>query len=200
MAVGINKVKICNMALSHCGSKTNIESIDEKGVAAQCKLWYDTALEQTLEAFDWGFARKTQTLTAHSVAAPENRYAFRYQVPADCVAARLIENPAGPAADAIAYRVENAGDDTLCILTNQEDAVLIYTYRILAVPLYTMQFVEALALALGARIAYKITGKPSVVSNLNKAFASKVIDAEIANIDSSVPPAEREAETIRARS
>lgn len=201
MPVGFDKVMICNMALAHVGAKTTIESIDESNAAAkQCKLWYDVARLQTLEAFDWGFARMSETLATHSIAAPESRWAFRYQLPADYVAARFMENPAGSSADAVPYRVEHAGDSTMCVLTNLGSAVLVYTYNTSSISIFTTQFVEALALALSVRIAYKLTGKRTLVASLGSAFKSAIVQAEVIDVNSSVPASEREAKTIRARS
>lgn len=201
MPIGFSKTSICNMALSHVGSKVNIESIDENIPPAKlCKMWYDAARIQTLEGFDWSFARKTALLATHAEAAPTHRYSHRYILPSDYVAARLMENPAGPAADAVAYRVENAGDGTLSLLTNLESASLVYTFDSTEVHHFTMQFTETFAIALAGRIAYKLTGKVTLVRDLRQMFAEAIMTAQISDINSSIPPEERDAATIRARS
>lgn len=57
--MAISNVTISNMALSHIGADSTIESMAESSAeAAQCNLWYDYSRLQVLEAYDWGFARK----------------------------------------------------------------------------------------------------------------------------------------------
>jgi hypothetical protein len=200
MPVGFDEVMICNMALSIVGSKTTIENIDESTPAAkQCKIWYEPARLAMLEAFDWDFARKSKELSAHSVAAPLNRWNFRYQIPADCIAPRVIENPAGPVADAIPYEQENAGNGTMSIVTDMEDAVLLYTFDLDSPVLFSMHAVETHAFALAERIAYKMTGKRTLAEQLRNGFEAKVGAAHVANAIKSIPRPEQDALTIRAR-
>ena len=127
------------------------------------------------------------------------RWSYRYQIPSDYIAARLIENPAGLTADAVPYRIENAGDETLCLLTNVDEASLVYTYDISLVALFSMKFVEAFALALAARIAYKLSGKTSLVKSIGDTYNRAIIEAQVSDINSSVPAEERDAAVIRAR-
>src|SRR3546814_8520623 len=106
-----SKVQICNMALSHIGSKSTIESVDEPSAAAQqCRLWYEMARRQALGAYNWTFARKRLALAIHNDDPPEGLWNFRYQYPADCLKAREIENPGGPDMDAIKYEIETSLD------------------------------------------------------------------------------------------
>lgn len=200
MPVGFDKVTICNMALAHIGSNMTIESIDERNPAAKnCKLWYDAARLRTLEDFNWSFARKSLPMATHSVDAPTNRWSFRYQYPSDCVAPRLIENPAGPFEDPIPYEVENAGDSTLSILTDLDEAVLLYTFNLETVSLFSTHFTETLSLALASRIGYKLSGKTSLVKQVTNAYAAKIIEAQIVDNNSVMPRDVRDAVTIRAR-
>lgn len=200
MPVGFDQVTICNMAASHVGSKTTIESIDENHpVAKECKLWYEAARIQTLEDFDWDFARKSSALALHAEAAPTNRWSFRYQIPSDSVSPRVIENPAGPTADAVPYEIENAGDETLSIVTNMEDATLVYTYDVQNVALFSLGFIEALAFQLAYKISYKISGKASLKDRILRDYDRALQIAYASNAVRSVPPEERDASWVRAR-
>lgn len=200
MPLGFDQVVICNMALAHIGSKSTIESIDENTPAAkQCKLWYDAARIRTLEAYDWTSARKTQTLSIHSVAAPTFRWAFRYQYPTDCVAPRFIENPAGSNKDPVPFTIENAGDGTVSILTDAENAVLIYTFNLSTITAFTIHFVETFALALSVRMCYKLTGKRSLLKAVTDAFNISASQAQYFDGTGTVVKEERDAATIEAR-
>lgn len=200
MPVGFSEVTVCNMALSHVGSKSTIESIDEKTPGArECKLWYDTARLVTLEGFNWVFAKKSQTLTAHAVAAPTRRFAYRYQMPVDCVAPREIENPAGPDAPPVPFQVENAGDGSESIITDMDSAVLLYTYNLSTVALFSVQFIDTFALQLASRIGYKLSGKASVVRGVTKAYDAAISSATLADALKTKPREETEAASIKAR-
>lgn len=200
MPLGFSKVRIARMALSNIGSKSNIESLDENNTAAlECNLWYDPARLQTLEGFNWGFARKSRSLAEHSVAAPTYRWAYRYQYPEDCVAPRYIQNPLGMDATAIPFEVENADDGTLCILTDEEDATLIYTFDLETVSLFSMYFVTAMSYALAAFIAPKLTGKTSVQDRMQRTHQAYINLASGANAEQRVPREPRDPSWIRER-
>lgn len=200
MPIGIDKVTICNMALSNVSSQSTIESIDEASVEARvCKLWYNTARYSTLEAYNWSFARKSGVLTAHEVAAPSNRWQYRYQWPADCVMPRLIENPAGIDADAVPFEVEDAGDDTSSIVTDQDQATLLYTHNLETTSRFSTHFVLMHSVKLGTLINFEITGKTSVYDRLTRRFASLTIEAPATDASGRVPRKERPPKWIEDR-
>ena len=200
MPVGVDKVHICNLAISLVGSTGFIEALTESSKAAGlCKKWYDTARLATLEAFNWSFAKKSQVLALHAADAPTSRWAFRYQLPADCVAARLLENPAGPDADAVPYEVENAGDGTLSLVTDLEDATLLYTCDLKTEALFSTYFVLMLATQLGVFIAAPLTGKFGIMDRLQKSFALLQQSAPAADAATRIARAEPDAPAIAAR-
>lgn len=202
----ISKVKIANMALSHIGANSSIESFDEESAeAGQIKLWYDYCRIQALEAFDWTFARKRQVLALLEVIESgdplEHEWAFRYQYPADCLTARRISNPLGFDADAVPYSIETSeANDVKTILTNMEDAVLVYTFDLDQTSLFSSHFVDCLAALIAHRIAFSLTGKRQMAADMLDLYRGliRVAPAHNANEEVSKPP--READWIRARS
>lgn len=200
MPAGFDKVKICNMALGNIGVGERIESMDENSPEAKAaKLWYDPARIATLEAYNWSFARKSEALALHSVEAPSYRWRFRYRLPADYVAARMIENPAGVNANAIPYEVENAGDGTLSLVTDQENAVLIYTYNLETVAFFSMHFTLMLSFQLAVFFCYELAGKFGIVDRMQRQVTQLRDDAPNADASSSVGVPERDAIWIRER-
>jgi len=197
----VSQVLIANMALSNIGTKSEIASLDENSVEAkQCKLWYDLSRKQALEAFDWGFARKRLTLALHADDAPEDRWAYRYQYPADCITARYIENPGGPTADAVPFEIELSDDgSTKSIVTDMEDAKLIYTFDQQQTGIFSLHFVETLSHLLASHIALKLTGKRSIKGDMIQAYRSLIRVAPAQNANEQIARAPREAESIRAR-
>lgn len=179
----MDKVGICNLALGAVGARTTISSLTESSAAArQCALQYDAALEAVLSAAHWNFARKQTQLALlkdGTLSPPDNvpqPWLYEYAYPADCVQARymvpMFNNlPASvPGAASMPYYigapvrfivssdVDTQGNANKVFLTNQPNAVLVYTTRIEDVTLFDGQFVLALANYLGARMAIPLSG------------------------------------------
>lgn len=196
----LSSVKIANMALSKAGANSTIESLDEDSAeAAQVSLWYEFAKEKALSAYNWSFARKSLTLATHGEDAPTNRWAYRYMYPADCVKARMIENPSNDDADPIAFKVELAPDNTKSIVTNQDEAVLIYTANITDPNLFSPFFVEFLATVLASHIAWPLTAKFGVVDRLEERTQVLQILAPTADAQEQQEDTPRDSDYIRAR-
>ena len=197
----ISKVKIANMALASIGTDSTIESFTENSAeAAQINLWYDYSRIQALEAFDWSFARKRQTLTLHSEDAPDGVFGFRYQYPDTAVTFRKMQNPLGDAADNIPYLVEmDATGNEKTILTDLEDAIGVFTFDLTSTPLFSAHFVRTLASAIAANIAYPLTGKTSVQDRQVALFRDLVLIAPAQNANENQDKPPRDAEWIRAR-
>lgn len=197
----LSKVDICNMALSNVGTQSTIEDIDEESAeAAQCRVWYDRARRQALEAYPWSFAKTRLVLAEDAEDPPEGLWGFRYQYPADCIAAREIENPAGPTADAVPFTVEMTSDKSRrSILCNLEDATLIYTYDNDTPSTFSEHFVETLAYLLGSKIATSLTGNRQIKVDLFNAYRGMIAVAPAQNANEGVEPPPREAEWVRGR-
>jgi hypothetical protein len=196
----MDEVTISNMALSNCGSSDVIESLNEKSTAAeQCLLWYDFARRQALEAHNWSFARKRDTLALHSDPAPSGWY-YRYAVPADYIKARLIENPGGFDLDAIPFDAESAltvNEQT--ILTDQPEAILVYTFDQAAVVRFSPLFVVTLSYLLAHYVAYPVTGNKSTKQQMLEAYSGLLRSAAGSNAQEGVARQPRDGEGIRAR-
>lgn len=195
-------VTISNLAISNCGSSDFIESldpgVDDGKEARQCALWYDQARKQALESHNWDFARKRLALAEHSDDPPAGQWLYRYQYPADCLKARQIENPLGPTADAIPFEIEISNEQKT-ILTDAEDAVLIYTYDTESVGLWSPMFISAFSYLLAHYIAFTITGNRTTKEKMMEAFGAWVRLATGSNAQEGQERAPRQADGIRAR-
>ena len=196
---GFSKVRIANLALALVHTKT-IESLSETSAeATQANLWYDIARQEVLELFNWPFARTRLILAAHDEAVPEAEWAYRYQYPADCLAARYIENPAGTDEDAVPFEQEYAADGTLSIVTDAEDAVLVYTRDATEPELFPSVFVTLLAHKLATYLVGTLSGKVTLEERLNVAYMRLLgtNPAAVANQERQRAP--RDAAHIRGR-
>lgn len=204
----VSDIEICNMALDHLGAKSNIESFEDKSPEARvCKRWYNPSRRGILAAYDWGWARKRITMALHGDTISETAsnplagvWGFRYQYPADCVKARKIQNPNSPPMDQTPFAVETSLDGTeLTILTNAEDAVLVYTWDQTQTNMFSELFVLALPHLLASNIAYTITGKRNITNDEFTIYQGIIAGASAADANerSDAPP--RDADWIRAR-
>ncbi len=204
----ISDVIIANMALTHIGAENDIESLEEETVEAKAiKTWYDFSLQQSLEAFDWSFARRRVVLTLHAdvISTTSQQplagvWGFRYKYPVDCVVLRKLQHPNAPPDNALPYHIELNLDGTeKTIVTNVENAVAVFTFIQTAANLYTPGFVLALSFALAANIAFTLTGKLSIKKAITNDFilAINIAAANMLNEEVEKPP--RDADWIRDR-
>jgi len=156
-----SEIDICNLALAHVGGRA-IESFTEgTKEAIECRRFYEIDRNAVLEDHDWNFARKRLSLAL--LTEEYSGWEYAYAWPTDCLAPRVIYNPAGWDAEEIRFEV--ASDSTgsqRVILTDQAEAELIYTMKVTVVNLYDNQFIQALALRLASDLAQTIRAKPEL--------------------------------------
>lgn len=162
-----SEVGICNRALSHLGAYRIDSLAGSTKEARECNTLFDDTRDAVLRAHDWAFARAHKTLAVIANAEyPGWTYAYSY--PTECLAARRIWNETDglpgtiydPSTDLyrstgkIPFEVRAAEDlDNRVILTDKEDAVLIFTAKITDPNLFDSQFIEIMAYKLAADLA-----------------------------------------------
>lgn len=200
MVATISPTAIANMALSHIGKGT-IEDIDleQSAEAKACSLWYGFSHQQALRAHDWSFARKRIALATHNDAAPDD-WAYRYQYPADCLALRHLINPLGRTAAAIPFKVEISDDGTKSILTDLEQASALYTFNQQTTSLFSPFFTEMFSFLLAHHIAFGLTGKRDLRSDMFTIYRSMKEQAPAYDANEGIQDDPREAPWIEARS
>lgn len=197
-----SSVAIGNMALSHIGNSQAIEDLYPSELtqeAFQVTQWYDHARLELLESFDWNFARSRVALSEHADDPPSGQWSYRYEYPSDCVRALELENPVGRQADKVAYEVEYSGNEKT-ILTNQEDAVLVYTKNIENTALFSRKFIVTLSYLIAAYIAFPLTGNIQVQESMGQKFARSFRSATGVNAQEGREDTPPEAEWISGRS
>src|SRR5579884_3399135 len=82
---------ICNMALSHLGVSTGIQTFnDQTEQAKSCSFWYRRCRDQLLKSAPWDFAYTYQALASDASNVPGTLFAYpgwsyAYQLPNDCL-------------------------------------------------------------------------------------------------------------------
>ncbi len=198
----LTPVGLANLALIKIGSRNVIGSLSENSPEGRAlSSWYKISLAQTLESFNWNFCRKRLLLEVHADDPPPD-WGFRYKWDSSMLILRELYNPLGPNADAIPYTVEMSDDGSKSILTNLEDATMIYTRDVTDdsfVTLYPPSFINAFTSALAANIAFTITGSQAIAQAKQQEFVYFVRNAAGMDGNQVIADKPREAEAIRGR-
>jgi len=200
--LNVTEVQIAKFALSRIGGES-IEAFDppeDSTESHQVKLWYHHCRRETLELFDWSFARKRLTLALDSNDPPDGVWIYRYQYPADGLVIRKLENPAGRAAAPVPFDIElPITPEVKTILTNVGDAVAVYTANILIPALYSPSFVNAFSLTLANRLIHPINGDKKMKEAVAEQYTQMIILAGALNFKQGRDHLPREASWIEAR-
>ncbi|CAJ0778761.1 hypothetical protein LMG7141_00796 [Ralstonia condita] len=181
-----SQVAIANMALDAIGTRSTIAAMNEGSAEANAiNRHWDNAVASVLRAAHWNFARKQVALTllqdgtnGGTVPTP---WLYEYAYPSDCLLMRylmpLIQvqpvSVVGSASPVAAYGppvkfvigtdVDLNGNPINVILTNQPQAVGVYTFRNTNTAMWDELFVQALASYLGSRVCIALTGDKAMM-------------------------------------
>ncbi len=195
----ISKTSIFKMACLHIKQKP-INDPDEATIPAQyLSIFWDLALEATLQAHDWDFAHRRLTLAVHDDDPPDD-WGYRYDFPADCIQPLSIAKEIRAHRSPIAFKVELSVDASeKTILTDQEDAILEYTRRVTNPAIFTAQFAEALSYRLAAYVALSVAGKADYEQKCLQAFAQSIRLASMFDARAGQSDEEPDSEFVTAR-
>lgn len=179
-----SQVQIANMALDVVGTRSTIASLTEGSNEANAigRHW-DNAVDAMLRAAHWNFARKQIPLTllqdATNGGVVPSPWLYEYAYPSDCVLMRQLmpmiqtqelepsvgaTSVAGVAAYGppvkflIATDTDINGNPINVLLTNQPQAIGIYTFRNTNTSMWDALYVQGFAAYLGARVCMTLTG------------------------------------------
>jgi hypothetical protein len=179
-----NEIQICNFALSNIGA-ARIQSLnDPTKEARECKIHYPIARDAVLEDYDWDFARKRLSLAKSS--DEYSGWDFAYQWPVDCVAVRKIQDVTGAysgtyldsdtgvyvsSGNGVEYEIAaNASLDRRVVLTDMDDAELVYTARVTDANMFSPLYVVALGFRLASALAIPIKGKAALATSMMNTY------------------------------
>jgi hypothetical protein len=166
-----NEIQICNLALSHIGAAAISSFEEESKEAIECKRLYEYERDSVLRDHQWNFALKEIDLALLTDEYSGWDYAYAY--PNDCLRVNRIFNVYGapnstyPNAQEIDYNYAgripyevraNTSLSSKVILTNEENATLLYTARITTPNLFDSVFIEALSWKLATDLAQPVRG------------------------------------------
>jgi len=158
--VASSVVDICNLALARLGDRATVASIDPPEGSAQadhCARFYPIARDVALEAHSWGF-NTVRTSAPAVLVNPQPGWSFAYAKPDDCL--RVLKVIRGsfanewwaiPSEQFTRETEEMTG--TEIVLTNVENATLVYQRTVEDTAAFPPQFVSALAWLLASYLA-----------------------------------------------
>jgi hypothetical protein len=177
---------ICNAAISHCGTRSKIASLDEGSAeATACATHFALARDGLLRAFDWNFARVTAGLGA--LLNPPARWAYKYAVPIDCLRVRRLNDAPllllPETFCEVAADKDSTGAYINVILTNASPLSVIYTARVTDPARWDAGFTDAFTYDLAMRVCVELTGKEDRLVRLAQMRQAAIRDAaaEMAN-------------------
>lgn len=154
-----SKVGIFNMALHHLSitAPISVNSMDKDSKAIILNNFYETARDEVLKAFDWGFASAYKDLTLSTEKSPNPKYPFVYDCPNDCITARAIIDIVKGDERKFEPYINSNGDKSY--LAEVECARLRYTKRVEKEVLFEPEFALTLSYYLAALAGETITGQ-----------------------------------------
>lgn len=153
---------ICKMALALLEEAPITSYDDDTGTVANlCRIHFPITRDVLLRRHPWNFAIERASLAADSTN-PATGFAYRYQLPADCLRILPLEYMAEQNGGAIRHVVEGR-----YIHTDAEAPLKVrYVKQVTDTTQFDVLFVDALAKTLAGRLAGFITGKQSYAERM----------------------------------
>jgi hypothetical protein len=193
-----SEIDICNLALSHIGASATISSLTEQSEEAfHCNLLYADARDAVLRAHPWGFAKRYLALS--ECANPPGNWKYRYAYPNDAIYAREILQ-ANTLGDPIKFEIALSDKfNSREVLTNQENATLVYTYKVTNTLVFDPLFINALAWRIASDIAMPLTRDQERLKAAYQMYQMAISEAHTFNANESHEDVNREASWITGR-
>jgi hypothetical protein len=223
-----SQVQIANMALDVIGTRSSIQSLTEGSNEANAiSRHYDNAVDSTLRACHWNFARKQIPLTllqdGTNGGVVPTPWLYEYAYPSDCVLMRQLVpqimaggvSPASvgattssvvcasmygpPVRFQIGTDLDINGNPISVLLTNQPQAIGIYTFRNTNTAMWDPLFVQAFAAYLGSRVCMTLTGDKTTMRMALSEAQQYATDAQRSNGNEGLTVIETTPDWMRVR-
>lgn len=181
------KVDICNLAMDHLNQKADIANIEnpETDNETLCARHYNTVLEYVLRNYVWNFAKGRKVIMRDALATPEFDFTDAYKLPNDFL--RLVSFNWYESLIDVEFDV--VGEHLLLNNEGAPDVKLRYIKRVDDVRLFDSGFVHLFSLYLALNMAFKKTGKQTLMDRLAKEI--EMAEAKIISIDGQERPPKR---------
>lgn len=187
MPVGLTQNNVIDQALSLIASQATVEQAPYLLTAAN--IVYAPVVQLMLRELDPDFARYTAALVLSGAGTPVVPWPYEYLYPTDCLRLRQVRPPAtGPGSatdlnDPQPIRANVAFDiiatvATKVILTEQQNAVAVYTTSKVTEAQWDSVFTDAVARRLANPLAMALSGRPDFAREILMQSAQMAHTAE----------------------
>lgn len=190
MPTGMTAVTVVNSALQQIATQFRITSLaDGSAEANAASVVYAPTVDLMLRELDPDFARITSPLTLSAAVAPIPPWAFEYVYPTDMLRLRQVRPPGvgtgslSDPNDPQPIRANVAVDviaavPTKVILTNQVNALAVYTTSGVSEAIWDSVFFDAVVRRLANPLAMALSGRPDFAREILQQSAAMVQTAE----------------------
>lgn len=181
-----DQLTVVNSALEHIASQVQITSLSDGTPAAQAALVvYTPTVQILLRELDPDFARFTAALTASGLP-PVPPWAFEYAYPPDMVRLRQVRpamadydvNDPQPVRANVGVNIVS-GFPIKVILTNQANALAVYTTSAIDETIWDSVFTDAVVRRLANPLAMALSGRPDFAKTILEQSAMMAQTAEM---------------------
>ncbi|MCK5604940.1 hypothetical protein KAR91_23825 [Candidatus Pacearchaeota archaeon] len=196
--MAFTETEICNMALGHIGVPALTVFGESTPQGRACTKYYAAARDFVLRGHAWGFAEYRNygaLLTGQTLFG----WDLAYQYPNDSIHMRRLwqEDETLPP---IQFQVMlSANKISKIIVTNEAQAVLVYTLRLTNTASYDIAFVTALSWKLASDLAIPLTKKKGKTEELLRLYQAYIASAKDADVDEESVDRDPESDFITAR-
>jgi len=167
----MNKVDICNKALTLIDGDY-ILSLDEDSQNARlCNEFFDSSLQTLLQEHPWNFALKRAAL-ARLTETPAYEYTYAYGLPSDCLRVVSYENQD----QGYSFKVEGNA-----VLTDVDTCKITYIFNVEDMNKLSPMFRQAFIFYMAAELAPWVTNAAQFSSGAAQQYASAFKKAKAAN-------------------
>lgn len=187
MPTGLTTNQVQDMALAQVASQTTVET--NATAAAALAVIYAPTVQLLLREIDPDFARVTASLALSAAVTPIPPWAFEYLYPGNCLRLRQVRPPAtGTGAladpnDPAPIRANVAFDpvapvNAQVILTNQQNALAVFTTSAVTEAAWDAVFTDAVVRRLANPLAMALSGRPDFAKAILEQSAMMAQTAE----------------------
>lgn len=197
-----SEAEVCNLALLLVGQTQFIDDLSDPTPEGEaCDQAYEKCRDAALEAFAWPFAQRRATLNLITNGA-RGGWLYAYTLPTDCLAPRWIdvgiENPAED--EKVPFALEDdATVNKRVLLTNEADAILVYTYKCAETGKFSPLFVEALSAKIAMYLAAGLVKKPQLALQMAALFTAQISRASAAQLNQRQKDTDPESDYVTER-
>lgn len=186
MPTGLDAPSIVNAALEQIAAQTTITALNDGSPAANAAtVVYTPTVEFLLRQLDPDFARYTAALVLSAAVTPVSPWAFEYLWPADCIRLRQVRPASGaydpydpqPVRANVAFDII-AAVSTKVILTDQVNALAVYTSSTPTEAQWDSVFADAVIRRLANPLAMALSGRPDFAREILQQSAASAATAD----------------------